>query len=248
MMLRRPTASRLDRRLFCAGAAAAVIYPSVAGAYLLPERFILKKMATHLKRRPVLQVTLTGRAVVGKQVMSVGERWMFDQRQKTCQVDVNGTGGAKVSWRWQKGQPLSGITEGEAGLLPTEVERLTLGHLVAFADPVGLLDALQVDRSTVRLGLLKDRAMYVIGAGPREPGLPQVWIDQDRFTVAQVRYQDGAGRLVQLSCEGWWGPPRPGVFPGRLRVQVGRTLMRQVEVSQIKSPIQEARERRRSGG
>lgn len=231
--LRSALERHVCRRAFL-GTVALAAMSGVAEAYLLPSAFVLKKASTHLKKYPGVQVTLTGKAVVGGQVIAVGERWLFDQSRRGCRVDVNGSGGLKASWAWQEGQPIAGATEGDARLLPTAVERVTLSHLLALADLRALTEALSIDAEVYRLGLLGDRVAYVIGAESNEPDAPQLWIDQERFTVSRVRYRGTDGRIVQLELQSWWGPPAPGAFPARLRVQVGRALTRQVDLDRIR--------------
>ena len=234
-MSRRRSPSRRDLgRLAGAGALCWALTPTQAGAYLLPETFIFKKMSEQLTAAGSRQITLTGRAVIGGKIAAVGERWIFDQGRRRCQVDVNASGGGKAQWIWQADEGGPGAASGEAAVLPTPIERVTLSHLLSSATPAQLLDGLQVDRSILRLGLRGDRPMYVFGAEANDVASPQVWVDQDRFTVSLVRYRDARGALVQLTLDDWWGPPTPGAFPGAIKVQVGRRTMRQMALGQLR--------------
>lgn len=59
------------------------------------------------------------------------------------------------------------------------------------------------------IGRLMDRTVYVIGAGPREPTRPQLWLYKDNFAPARLVTQDGLElRLLEYGnpAAGEWFP------------------------------------------
>lgn len=75
-----------------------------------------------------------------------------------------------------------------------------------------------------------DRAVYVVGAGPREPGKPQLWLYKDTLAPARLTSQGGSElRLLE------YGNPAAGEwFPRVLELWNGDQLAAKFEVLETK--------------
>ncbi len=208
--------------------AVGTLAPGFAGAYLLPGRSVLARASKRLARKEDLQVALVGRLREQGGETLLGERWIFSGRQ--VQVDINGPGGRKASWR------RDGTTSGDPALLPTEAERLVLPRLFADADVSLLARDLRVDTEAGHLALLGDRVAHVVGVTHAERNdrrASALWIDQERFEVLRVRFTTATGP-VDLRLAKWWVPSTRGDFPQRVRVTVGGRWVRWMEAERSK--------------
>lgn len=223
----------MQRRTFLGSLLLAAATPAAAYGYLLPAGDVLRRAGRKLAATIGLQAALRGRGraspVAGGAAgqATPAERWIFEPGRSRVEVGET-TGPAAV---WQQGADPSG----DVARLPTEAERLVLPRLFAEADVSGLARAVGVDVERQALSLLGDRVAHVIGAGPREPEMPQIWIDQETWAVLQVRYGP-PGATAALLLTRWEGPPTFGAFPGLLQVSVGGRWIRSLEAERVRLP------------
>ena len=220
--------------------------PGSASAYLLPARHILRKVNARLAKVGTLQVALVGRVQGDPAIapVSIGERWVFSAASRSARVDVNAGGGRKASWSRSK------AVTGEPSLLPTHAERLVFTRLFADRDAGLLMKDLSIDSDRQRLDRMGDRIAHVIGSNASDDRSssirPEIWIDQDDFTVMRVRFQAQGSGLVDLRFGEWSGPPVNGFFPHQIRVMIGNHWVRVVETDQVRANVKAStRERRR---
>ncbi len=195
--------------------------PTVASGYLLPRRHLLRKVSSRLQRSPKLSLELEGRLWTAEGSLEIRERWRFDQPGKRLEC-LTQAGPRQLRWD----------QKGDDALRPHRLLRQSLQRLFVEADLGALMRDLKIDHRRESLSLAGERVAHLLGAGPREPQRPQVWIDQESFLPLRVRAQEPDG-LVDLQLLSWQGPISQGRFPHKIRLNSQRRLRRELELLSI---------------
>lgn len=230
-MLRVPAYSAAFISCVLATVAAVTWAPDRADAYLLPVSHIVRKANARLAQIRTLQVALVGRVrIEGRDPpVSLGERWIFGRAAGSAVVDSHIGDGRRAKWTRGKG------VEGNALAAPSSAERLVLTRLFADGDIGALAGDIGADIERQSLTMHRRRIAHVIGAGPGETTLPQIWIDQDDFAVVRVRLRLERTGLVDIEFDDWDGPPVNGLFPHRMRTAVDGRWTRIVYVETVRA-------------
>lgn len=219
-----------------AGGVAGLLAPAPVSAYLLPPPIILRKAARRLGKSKGVAVRFAGelrpdpaprppgvaddRPAKPEGPVAVTERWAFGP---PLRVDVNAADAREATWA-------DGKPSGAVNLLPKAPIRTVLGQLFTEGDPSGLTITIGARRDVQHLALAGDRIAHVIGAPVRDRRTPQVWIDQDDFTVLRIIFDTDAGG-VDVRLAEWDGPITQGRFPHRLSVRFGGRIIRRLDAS-----------------
>jgi hypothetical protein len=193
--------------LLCAGAASAYI-PAVGSLF--------KRAAAHadgIDRSRA--VTLRGSVQVGEAVKQASLTLQFPLRCRLQSSDAKSPGAVSV-----RGEAARQRVEDEGAPLGEARELLQLAcPLLTFKGgrngdralaSSAIAAGARLDQST--LGRLEDRVVFVIGAGPRQLDVPQIWLYKDELTPARLLAQREGG-LSDLRLLEYGSPAAAQAFP-----------------------------------
>jgi hypothetical protein len=214
-------------RALLAGALLASLIPAAAAAYILPPRFVIKKMVEARGKLGILNLAVDERYTVrggdgglktsrAVETISAPSRWRTEIELKSGAYEIV-----------RRGDRVR--TGGETATEPLDV--LT----VLFAAPRGDVDfivdhlhRLGVDLGARHLSRFAGRIAIVIGANQGDDRSPQLWVDKDRFLplrfIAPVKI--GGKDVVQDTRLLEYGSPATGDwFPRVIEVYRGGELL-----------------------
>ena len=189
-----------------------VVLCSQGQAYILPAPQVVEKAEERLRQLVDSRVLFDGqlKRAEGPDSLSIKSRWSL---HGSTEIKVTGDGGQGALWK--KGRPPQGVN----ALLPAQSVRLILHTLLSKGELKSFMMAHGIDSRRQRLTLSGARVAHVIGSSTGSMDRPQIWIDQETFSLLRVIIRHN-GQNIDLSLNDWSGPISQGRFPHRVEVVI----------------------------
>ena len=216
-------------------AVTALIVPVVAHAYIVPAEALLSRAAKGRTRLDLTGLVLSGIHEKDGERTPVWEAVTPEARRRELRrpdgVDVTLDIG-RQRYTFKPGSGPVRPVRGPAN--PFTRLALPVDAAADAAQVMATLRTLGIDPSVTSLGRQDRRVVYVIGAGPREPNRPQLWLDKKLLVPVRLVTFDGNKVRRETRWIGFDAPLTAPYFPRRIETWVNGEMTEAVTYSDIK--------------
>lgn len=198
--------------------------PAGAHAYLLSAGAVLHKIAAHRRTLQLSTMVVKGELTLHGAEAAVAARALGLPEGSPLSVPATAfyklPGRCRVELQAAPGGEAIAVSNVNGKLSASGPALASLRAFAAYVCP--LLDGREgiselargagIDTSVVALGRTNGVVAYVVGARPRETGVPSLWVEKDRFEPLRLVAKEGGGlREIQLidyssALAGEWHP------------------------------------------
>ncbi|MGI5863329.1 MAG: hypothetical protein ACOX6T_14910 [Myxococcales bacterium] len=207
---------------------ALLLVPAAAHAYLLSAAAVIHKMGVHRRNLKLATMVVKGEITfegpeVAAAAVALGRQVEESKLTAPMTISYKMPGRCRVELEAAEGRegPSASNINGKVTTTGTALGALT--DFAAYVCPLldgrggfdGVLDLAKtsgIKTTKVALGRAEGVVAYVIGAHPRDVGVPSLWVEKDRFEPLRLVLKDGESfrelRLIDYSSAvaGEWHP------------------------------------------
>lgn len=223
-------------------AAALVVVPSVAHAYIPPAGFIVGKLAEKRSSINLSELEVFLETAYGTNE-PVAEKLLLKKPYRLRWSRPEGDGEWVYVYKEGEAAEVSSAGEVKRGRVEFEPVAELLVPKAQAEDPLrdeylSMLKRLQIDPATVSLARFSSRVAYVIGASSKDRDRHQLWIDKDSFQPVRVLYRgehDGKKGMWDVQLREFGSRETGDAFPRVIEKYFDGKLVSHTEVEKVQT-------------